>query len=228
MLIELHDVTKSFPTGDKNKPLTVLHHVDLMIDEGEMIAVQGASGSGKSTLLHILGCLDTPTQGTYCLDGMNIASASPLELSRLRNEKFGFVLQHFALIEEDNVESNVAVPLLFSRAPSRDIDAKVFSTLEQVGLLHLRKKKTALLSGGEKQRVAIARALINQPDIILADEPTGSLDTENTGHIMAIFQQLHQQGKTIVIVTHDTQVASCCQRIITISDGCVHIQPPCL
>lgn len=219
MLIQLHDIQKSFRNGTDGAIQEVLKGIDLSIEHGEMVAIKGASGAGKSTLLHILGCLDQPDSGTYYLDGEDISKASLTHLAEIRNRKIGFVMQHFSLIEEDTVLQNVGVPLLFAKTKRLLVNGLAMAQLQQLGIEHLAQKKVNVLSGGEKQRVAIARALINQPDIILADEPTGALDTANSEKIMGIFEQLHQAGKTIIIVTHEAFVADCCTRVLTISDG---------
>lgn len=219
MLIQLHDIQKSFRNGTDGAIQEVLKGIDLSIEHGEMVAIKGASGAGKSTLLHILGCLDHPDSGTYYLDGEDISKASLTHLAEIRNRKIGFVMQHFSLIEEDTVLQNVGVPLLFAKTKRLLVNGLAMAQLQQLGIEHLAQKKVNVLSGGEKQRVAIARALINQPDIILADEPTGALDTANSEKIMGIFEQLHQAGKTIIIVTHEAFVADCCTRVLTISDG---------
>lgn len=219
MLIQLHDIQKSFRNGTDGAIQEVLKGIDLSIERGEMVAIKGASGAGKSTLLHILGCLDQPDSGTYYLDGEDISKASLTHLAEIRNRKIGFVMQHFSLIEEDTVLQNVGVPLLFAKTKRLLVNGLAMAQLQQLGIEHLAQKKVNVLSGSEKQRVAIARALINQPDIILADEPTGALDTANSEKIMGIFEQLHQAGKTIIIVTHEAFVADCCTRVLTISDG---------
>jgi len=218
MRLELIGIEKTF-TVRRGEPVKVLRGIDLTVDKGEMIAIRGSSGAGKSTLLHIIGCLDKPTKGSYLLDGKNIIHESAARLAQIRNQTFGFVMQHFALVEEDTVLQNAAIPLLFARVPMSRVNARAMEQLEHLGIAHLARRKTATLSGGEKQRVAIARALVNHPDIILADEPTGALDKENTAMIMEIFKTLHAEGKTVIIVTHEENVAKACQRIITLSDG---------
>jgi putative ABC transport system ATP-binding protein len=219
MLIQLKGIEKTFKTRRDGKVLKVLNGIDLSIEKGEMVAIKGSSGAGKSTLLHILGCLDKPTSGTYTLDGADISIESAAGLASIRNKKFGFVMQHFALVEEDDALSNVAIPLLFGNTKFSLIDALAMERLRQLGIENLARQRVAKLSGGEKQRVAIARALVNQPEVILADEPTGALDKENSAMIMRIFKDLNAQGKTIIVVTHEEFVANSCDRIITISDG---------
>ena len=191
-----------------------------------MIAIRGSSGAGKSTLLHIIGCLDRPTKGSYRLDGKDVVQESAARLAQIRNRTFGFVMQHFALVDEDSALQNAAIPLLFARTSPSLAKARALQQLDHLGIAHLARRKTATLSGGEKQRVAIARALVNHPDVILADEPTGALDGENSAMIMEIFKTLHAEGKTIIIVTHEENVAGACQRIITLSDGQIRTEPP--
>lgn len=175
-MIQLNAVEKEFGKARGGIEYRVLNGVDLTIKKGEMVAIKGSSGAGKSTLLHILGCLDRPTKGKYQLDGMDVSELRESSLSRIRNKKFGFIMQHFALIEDYSVLQNVGVPLLFSAARISKIDRMALEQLRRFGIDHMAKKRVSKLSGGEKQRVAIARALINEPEIILADEPTGALD----------------------------------------------------
>lgn len=221
MLIALKGISKSYQASHGAPPYQVLKDANLSIDKGEMVAIKGSSGAGKSTLLHIIGCLDKPTSGSYLLNGQNVSQLSLSKLAEIRNASFGFVMQHFALIEEDSALQNVATPLLFAKARRSQMDARAMEQLRNVGMEQMANKRIATLSGGEKQRVAIARAMVNTPEIILADEPTGALDRANTEKIVQLFQQLNEKGKTIIIVTHDDFVAQSCRRIVTIADGVI-------
>lgn len=221
MLIALNGISKSYQASHGAPPYQVLKDANLSIDKGEMVAIKGSSGAGKSTLLHIIGCLDKPTSGSYLLNGQDVSQLSLSKLAEIRNASFGFVMQHFALIEEDSALQNVATPLLFAKARRSQMDARAMEQLRNVGMEQMANKRIATLSGGEKQRVAIARAMVNNPEIILADEPTGALDRANTEKIVQLFQQLNEKGKTIIIVTHDDFVAQSCRRIVTIADGVI-------
>ena len=221
MLIALNGISKSYQASHGAPPYQVLKDANLSIDKGEMVAIKGSSGAGKSTLLHIIGCLDKPTSGSYLLNGQDVSQLSLSKLAEIRNASFGFVMQHFALIEEDNALQNEATPLLFAKARRSQMDARAMEQLRNVGMEQMANKRIATLSGGEKQRVAIARAMVNNPEIILADEPTGALDRANTEKIVQLFQQLNEKGKTIIIVTHDDFVAQSCRRIVTIADGVI-------
>ena len=221
MLIALKGISKSYQASHGAPPYQVLKDANLSIDKGEMVAIKGSSGAGKSTLLHIIGCLDKPTSGSYLLNGQDVSQLSLSKLAEIRNASFGFVMQHFALIEEDNALQNVATPLLFAKARRSQMDARAMEQLRNVGMEQMANKRIATLSGGEKQRVAIARAMVNTPEIILADAPTGALDRANTEKIVQLFQQLNEKGKTIIIVTHDDFVAQSCRRIVTIADGVI-------
>lgn len=221
MLIALNGISKSYQASHGAPPYQVLKDANLSIDKGEMVAIKGSSGAGKSTLLHIIGCLDKPTSGSYLLNGQDVSQLSLSKLAEIRNASFGFVMQHFALIEEDNALQNVATPLLFAKARRSQMEARAMEQLRNVGMEQMANKRIATLSGGEKQRVAIARAMVNNPEIILADEPTGALDRANTEKIVQLFQQLNEKGKTIIIVTHDDFVAQSCRRIVTIADGVI-------
>ena len=219
MGLKLSHVYKRFGTAGTSSFREVLQDISLDVEEGEMLAVKGKSGAGKSTLLHIIGLLDTMDEGSYILDGTDAAKLGNEDAARLRTMKIGFVLQDFGLIEDDTVLYNVCLPLMLGNTPYKTIKKIAAEKLEQVGVGSLAGKKVAVLSGGEKQRVAIARALVNEPDYILADEPTGALDTQNAAHIISIMKRLNDEGKTIVVVTHDDAVANACGRVICIEDG---------
>ncbi|MBE6551650.1 MAG: ABC transporter ATP-binding protein [Ruminococcaceae bacterium] len=198
-----------------------LKGVDLEINNGEFLAVMGKSGAGKSTLLHIIGCIDKFDSGSVIVDGLELSKLNDKKMAVFRNKTIGIVLQDFALIPEYTIYENVSIPLLFSKSVKGKIKRKeaVENALKEVGMYELRRKKIAALSGGQKQRVAIARAIVNDPAYILADEPTGALDKETSGQIMSLFSELNAKGKTVIIITHDVEIASVCKRIITIEDG---------
>lgn len=216
-MIELKGIVREYRNGDIVTP--ALTGIDLCIGKGEFAAVMGASGSGKTTLLHIMGCMDAPTSGIYRLDGEHLERASEKRLSAIRGQKISFVFQHFALLEDCTAAENVALPLLRQRMSGAERRAKVLAALEQVGIADLAHRKPSQLSGGQKQRTAIARAMVCGADILLADEPTGALDSRTGAEIMGVFQELNRMGKTIVIITHDRQVASCANRLIEMQDG---------
>ena len=216
-MIEMKNLGKAY--GSKETATVALDHVNLTIDQGEFVAIMGKSGAGKSTLLHILGGLDTFDSGEYRLMGKNVGAMKDNSLSQLRNETIGFVMQDFALISEKTVLFNTMLPLFFDRTPWSKMKAQGLAALERVGILELAKKRVNQLSGGQKQRVAIARAIVKNPPLLLADEPTGSLDSETGKSIMEILTALNGQGTTIVLVTHDEDVAACCKRKIFLSDG---------
>ena len=216
-MIELKGIVREYRNGDVVTP--ALTGIDLCIGKGEFAAVMGASGSGKTTLLHIIGCMDAPTSGIYRLDGEHLERASEKRLSAIRGQKISFVFQHFALLEDCTAAENVALPLLRQRMAGAERRAKVLAALEQVGIAALARRKPSQLSGGQKQRTAIARAIVCGADILLADEPTGALDSRTGAEIMGVFQELNRMGKTIVIITHDRQVASCANRLIEMQDG---------
>jgi putative ABC transport system ATP-binding protein len=199
--------------------IAVLRGVDLRIAKGGFMAIMGASGSGKSTLLNIIGCLDRPTAGSYLLDGIDVRLADDDQLSRLRSQHIGFVFQTFNLIEDLTVAENVALPFQYQAIGAQQIGLRVQRCLEQVGLAHRLRHRPAELSGGEMQRVAIARAMAVQPKLILADEPTGNLDSSTSREIMQLFKQINAAGSTLVLVTHDPWVARQAHSTITISDG---------
>lgn len=216
-MINIKNVSKIYQISDQ--PFYALNNISLHIKRGEMVAIRGRSGAGKSTLLHIIGGLDTLDRGTYTLNGIDLKDASDIKLAQIRNQQIGFVLQDFSLINHRSTLYNVMVPMLFGEIPFSQMRKRALDVLESVGVKDQSKKLVANMSGGQRQRVAIARALVNDPPVILADEPTGNLDSDTTDDIMNLFVKLHQQGKTVVIVTHDDHVASFCDRSILISDG---------
>ena len=216
-LLSLTGVTKVYDAGEL--AVTALAGIDLAIEKGQMVAVMGPSGSGKSTLMHILGCLDAPTEGRYILDGQDVSTLSGFALAGVRNRKIGFVFQTFNLLPKASLLRNIELPLLYAGLGSSDRRQRATQVLDRVGLGDRAKHKPAELSGGQRQRAAIARALVNDPSIILADEPTGNLDSKTGLEILKIFHDLHQRGETIVIVTHDPRIAEQCERVVEIVDG---------
>ena len=214
-MIELDKVTKVYHMG--RVEVDALRGVSLAINTGEMVAIIGASGSGKSTMLNVIGCLDKPTSGSYFFEGVDVSQLNDNQLAEVRNKKIGFVFQDFNLLPRATALANVELPLLYSGVRRRH--QRAIEALGQVGLGKRANHKPTEMSGGEQQRVAIARALVNNPAIILADEPTGELDTHSSAEIMSIFHQLHQDGKTIVIITHETDIAAQAQRTVRLCDG---------
>ena len=217
-MIEVSNLTKIYNPKKANE-FTALKNISLKINDGEMSAIIGKSGAGKSTLLHILACIDDYQGGEYKIDDALVKNLSEKSSARIRNEKIGMVMQDFALVEDFTAIENVLLPLEFSKHKKSNRQEKALNALKSVGMEKFAKKPVNKLSGGQKQRVAIARAIVNEPSLILADEPTGALDTKTSAEIMDVFRKLHSEGKTIVIVTHDLGVAEQCERIIEISDG---------
>lgn len=218
-MIEIKNLVKIYNKGKTNE-FCALKGIDLSIEEGEMVAIIGKSGAGKSTLLHILAAIDSYDKGSYLVDGVSVGDLKEKQRARFRNQKIGIVMQDYALIDEYTIEENVQIPLIFGKVKGNDVRReKIMTALENVGLAELAKKPVRQLSGGQKQRVAIARALVNNPTFLLADEPTGALDSKTSGEIMDVFEKLNQGGKTVIIVTHDMEVAARCGRVIEISDG---------
>jgi len=216
-LIRLEDLGKSYRLAKEEIP--VLKHIALEVDKGAYLAIMGPSGSGKSTLLHILGCLDKPSSGRYWLNGRAVHEADATTLARIRNESIGFVFQNFNLLPRLNIAQNVELPLIYAGVPGKIRQEKVRNILERLGIWERRKHKPHEISGGQKQRVAIARALVKNPDFILADEPTGNLDSDTTQEILKLFAALHAEGNSIVMITHEREVAGAAQSMRVLRDG---------
>lgn len=216
-MLALSNIRKTFQNGEEI--VTALNDVSIEVKENEFVAIMGSSGSGKSTLMNVLGCLDTPNSGVYKLDGQDVASMSDDELSQVRNKHIGFIFQTFHLLSKLDVVGNVKLPLRYSDVDDAEGTARALSLIERVGLSNRKNHKPFEMSGGQRQRVAIARALINQPSVILADEPTGNLDSKTSNEIMELLTELHQQGQTIVMVTHEDEIAAYAQRVIVMKDG---------
>jgi len=218
-LIQLKDIKKSFFVG--NRELPILRGINLELYKGDMLSIIGTSGSGKTTLMNIIGLMDRASSGTYLLEGKDVSSLTDDELSSLRNQYIGFVFQQFHLIPYATALENVIVPTIYSDKPLKDVKQKAIKLLQELNMGNRINNKPTQLSGGEQQRVAIARALINDPEIILADEPTGALDSKTSHEIMDIFLELNRHGKTVVIITHDINIANMCKKIVKISDGII-------
>ena len=216
-VIELKDIQKNYRIGESD--FAVLKGIDLKVEEGEFIALMGPSGSGKSTLLNIIGCLDRPTSGRFMLLGQDISLTSDDELARIRREELGFIFQTFNLIGRISVQKNVEVPLMLSGVGRERRKEKALKLLASVGIAHRSNFSPQNISGGERQRVAIARALANDPKIIIADEPTGNLDLKNSDEVMSILSNLNKDGRTIIMVTHNSEITENCSRIIRLRDG---------
>ncbi len=220
MLIEIKKLTKNYAIGESEIP--ALQDIDLRIEKNEYVAIMGPSGSGKSTLMNILGCLDTPSSGHYYFNGMDVSSLDDDALSRMRNKEIGFIFQNFNLLPRLNSLQNVELPLIYAGTPGHERRERALKALERVGLSDRIDHKPSELSGGQRQRVAIARALVTNPGILLADEPTGALDSRTGEDIMRLFHDLHQEGNTIILITHEQEIADYANRNIYIKDGMIH------
>ena len=216
-LVEIKDMCKVYNPGENE--VWALDHVSVTIEKGEFVAIIGQSGSGKSTLMNMLGCLDVPTSGTYKLNGQDVAQLSDDELSDIRNREIGFIFQGFNLIPNLTARENVELPLIYRGVSRGRRSTLATEALEKVGLAHRMEHKPSQLSGGQQQRVAIARAIAQAPPVILADEPTGNLDSHSTADIMNILRQLYEEGRTVILITHDNEIAARAKRIIKIKDG---------
>lgn len=216
-MIELKDVSKVYQMGDEE--VRALDHASLEIDDGEFVSIVGPSGSGKSTMMNIIGCLDTADEGEYDLDGIAIEDYSENELAHIRNRKIGFIFQNFNLLPRLTAAENVELPLVYQKVPATERRERVTEALEKVQLAHRMDHKPTELSGGQQQRVAIARAIVTRPSLFLADEPTGNLDSATSRDIMSLFHELHEEGHTIVLITHNDEIADEAERKIYIRDG---------
>lgn len=216
-MIELKDITKSFQNGEET--VEILHGINVTLNEGEFTSIMGPSGSGKSTLMNIIGCLDKPTAGIYSLAGQNISSMSETKLAHIRNEEIGFVFQNFMLLPRLTALQNVELPLIYAGVDKKERRKRALAALTKVGLAERSNHLPNELSGGQKQRVAVARAIVNNPKFILADEPTGALDTKTSKQIMDLFYELNKQGATTIIITHDREIGEAAARQIVIRDG---------
>ncbi len=223
-LLQLENIKKQYRQGTLE--VMALKGINLSVEEGEFVSIMGTSGSGKSTMMNILGCLDRPTSGYYRLEGVNVSSFDDSQLAVVRNQKIGFVFQSFNLLPKLSALENVELPMVYAGVPRRERDERARAALEKVGLGKRLHHKPNELSGGQRQRVAIARALVNHPSIIMADEPTGNLDSKSTIEIMGIFQQLNEEGTTVVMVTHEPDVAQYTKRIVVFQDGEIRSDHP--
>lgn len=218
-IIDIKGITRNFPLG--NEVVKVLKGIDLTINKGEYVALMGPSGSGKSTLMNLLGCLDTPTGGTYILNGKDVSKMSDNELAEIRNKEIGFVFQTFNLLPRTTALDNVALPMVYAGYKKPERNERASQVLTQVGLEDRMDHKPNQLSGGQRQRVAVARALVNHPSIILADEPTGNLDSKTSVEIMKLFNEIHANGNTVILVTHEEDIAAYAHRVIRLRDGVI-------
>jgi putative ABC transport system ATP-binding protein len=219
LVIKIRDIIRNFPLG--NEVVKVLKGIDLDIEQGEYVALMGPSGSGKSTLMNLLGCLDTPTSGSYFLNGNDVSNMSDDELAEIRNKEIGFVFQTFNLLPRTTALENVALPMVYAGVSKNDRTTRAEEVLTEVGLADRMDHKPNQLSGGQRQRVAVGRALVNKPSIILADEPTGNLDSVTSLEILALFDEIHKQGNTVIVVTHEEEVAAHAHRVIRLRDGVI-------
>ncbi|KXN98684.1 macrolide ABC transporter ATP-binding protein [Aequorivita aquimaris] len=219
LVIKIRNITRDFPLG--NEVVKVLKGIDLDIERGEYVALMGPSGSGKSTLMNLLGCLDTPTSGSYELNGKDVSNMSDDELAEIRNKEIGFVFQTFNLLPRTTALENVALPMVYAGASKSERTERAKEVLTNVGLADRMDHKPNQLSGGQRQRVAVGRALVNKPSIILADEPTGNLDSKTSKEIMNLFNEIHKAGNTVILVTHEEDIAENAHRIIRLRDGIV-------
>lgn len=216
-LVEIQDISKIYNPGENE--VRALDHISLTIQKGEFVAIIGQSGSGKSTLMNMIGCLDVPTEGTYILNGQNVSKLSDNELSDIRNQEIGFIFQGFNLIANLTAQENVELPLIYRGVPKKERHELSVAALKKVGLAHRMDHRPSEMSGGQQQRVAIARAIAQAPPVILADEPTGNLDSASSMEILDILKQLHEENRTVILITHDNDIAKQAKRVIRIKDG---------
>lgn len=216
-LVEIQDISKIYNPGENE--VRALDHISLTIQKGEFVAIIGQSGSGKSTLMNMIGCLDVPTEGTYILNGQNVSRLSDNELSDIRNQEIGFIFQGFNLIANLTAQENVELPLIYRGVPKKERHELSVAALKKVGLAHRMDHRPSEMSGGQQQRVAIARAIAQAPPVILADEPTGNLDSASSMEILDILKQLHAENRTVILITHDNDIAKQAKRVIRIKDG---------
>ncbi|HAG13579.1 MAG TPA: macrolide ABC transporter ATP-binding protein [Ruminococcus sp.] len=220
MVFELRSIFKDYMQGKEAVP--VLKDISMSVDDGEYVAIMGPSGSGKSTLMNIIGCLDKQTKGDFIFDGSDIMECDDRQLSNIRNEKIGFVFQNFNLLPRQSALENVELPLLYAGVSKKERRERAIAALTRVGLEDRMHFKPTQLSGGQKQRVAIARAIVNRPRLLLADEPTGALDTKSGDQVMELFKELNEEGVTVVMITHEPEIANCAKRVMFIRDGQLH------
>lgn len=216
-LLEMTDIVKSYTTGGEEQ--IVLNHINFSVEKGEFVAILGPSGSGKSTMMNIIGCLDVPNSGEYILNGQEIAALEQNELARIRNKEIGFIFQSFQLLNRSTILENVELPLIYSKVSEKERKKRAAELLERMGLENKLDFYPNQLSGGQQQRVAISRAIVTQPSILLADEPTGALDQKTGKQVMELFQELNNEGRTIIMITHDKHIATYANRIVKILDG---------